>query len=349
MSAGGIKVSTKREKKCPVLVVTLGDAAGIGPEVIVKALAVEKLRQRACFFIVGDQRILQQGIEVAGRGFEFEILEHESKARRQPGKVYMLDQGNLAPGDFAIGQVSAETGRAMGQDLARAVSLVQDGLADGMVFGPLTKAALNLGGYEVKDELHYLAQLVKMPAGAVYGEINKMGRLWLGRVTSHVALKDIVLHINKESILNGLQLLVQTMSSYGGKPPKILVAALNPHAGDGGLFGTEENEIIAPAVSLAQQRGISASGPYPADTIFLRYIRGQGDGILAMYHDQGHGPIKVLGLEAGVNITVGLPVIRTSVDHGTAFDIAGTGVADERSLIEALRQAVELAPKSQAA
>jgi len=339
-------VSTKREKKCPVLVVTLGDAAGIGPEVIVKALAVEKLRQRACFFIVGDQRVLQQGIEVAGRGFEFEILENGKEARRQPGKVYMLDQGNLAPGDFAIGQVSVETGRAMGQDLARAVSLVQDGLADGMVFGPLTKAALNLGGYEVKDELHYLAQLVKMPAGAVFGEINKMGRLWLGRVTSHVALKDIVLHINQESILNGLQLLVQTMSSYGGKPPQILVAALNPHAGDGGLFGTEENEIIAPAVSLAQQRGISASGPYPADTIFLRYIRGQGDGILAMYHDQGQIGAKLLGFNRAVTILAGLPLVVATPAHGSSFELAGKGQANEMATQEAIKTAIRLAAKN---
>jgi len=339
-------VSMKRGKKCPALVVTLGDAAGIGPEVIVKSLAEEKLWQRACFFIVGDHRVLQQGIEDAGKGPEFEILENEREARHQPGKVYVLDQANLAPGDFAIGQVSVETGRAMGQDLARAVNLVQDGLADGMVFGPLTKAALNLGGYDVKDELHYLAQLLKMPAGAVLGEINKMGGLWLGRATSHVALRDVVHHINQESILNGLQLLVQTMSSYGGKSPKILVAALNPHAGDGGLFGTEESEIIAPAVLLAQKRGIHASGPYPADTIFLRYIRGQGDGILAMYHDQGQIGAKLLGFNRAVTVLAGLPLVAATPAHGSSFELAGKNRANEMATREAFKTAIRLVAKS---
>ncbi|MEW6661297.1 MAG: PdxA family dehydrogenase [Bacillota bacterium] len=338
-------MDSKRKKQFPTLAVILGDAAGIGPEVIAKALAVERLRRRACFVVVGDQRIVRKGIEVAGRGPEFQVCENEKEIHHQPGKVYVLEQNNLAPGDFAIGQVSEETGRAMGQDLARGVNLVQNGVADGIVYGPLTKAALHLGGYDVTDELHYLAHLAKMPAGAVFGEINKMGRLWLGRVTSHVAIKDVAHHVTQDSILNALQLLAQTITSYGTKSPRILVAALNPHAGDGGLFGTEEEEIIVPVIAQAQNNGIFASGPYPSDTIFLRYLRRQGNGILAMYHDQGQIGAKLLGFSKTVTICAGLPLVAVTPAHGSSFELAGKGQANELATKEAFQVAIRLAAK----
>jgi 4-hydroxythreonine-4-phosphate dehydrogenase len=250
----------------------------------------------------------------------------------------------VVPADLPFGQVSPVGGEAAYRFIAKAVELVQAGEAGGICTAPLSKEALHAAGHKFPGHTEMLAHLTGTP------EVSMMlvsPKLRVIHVTTHIGLVDAIAKIEpglvERVIARGHAVLVKA----GIANPKIGVCAINPHAGENGLFGHgEEAEKITPAVEACRARGWDVRGPLPADTLFFLAGRGDYDMVVAMYHDQGHGPIKVLGLEAGVNITVGLPVIRTSVDHGTAFDIAGKGVADERSLMEALRQAVDLAPKA---
>ena len=250
------------------------------------------------------------------------------------------------PADLPFGMVSPIAGETAYRCIATAVRIVQAGQAQGICTAPLSKEALHAAGHKFPGHTEMLAHLTGTP------EVSMMlvsPKLRVIHVTTHIGLIDAIARIEpglvERVIGRGHAVLVKA----GIVDPIIGVCAINPHAGENGLFGHgEEAEKITPAVEACRAKGWDVRGPLPADTLFFLAGRGDYDMVVAMYHDQGHGPIKVLGLEAGVNITVGLPVIRTSVDHGTAFDIAGTGVADERSLIEALRQAVALAPKAAA-
>jgi 4-hydroxythreonine-4-phosphate dehydrogenase len=250
---------------------------------------------------------------------------------------------NLVPDDLPFGKMSATAGEAAYRFIERAVQVVQAGSAQAICTAPLSKEALHAAGHKYPGHTELLAYLTGTR------EVSMMlvsSKLRVIHVTTHIGLLDAIDKIEpnlvERVITRGHEVLVRA----GLANPKIGVCAINPHAGENGLFGRgEEATKIAPAIEACQRRGWDVRGPLPADTLFFLAGRGDYDMVVAMYHDQGHGPIKVLGLEAGVNITVGLPVIRTSVDHGTAFDIAGKGIADERSLIEALRQGAELAPK----
>jgi 4-hydroxythreonine-4-phosphate dehydrogenase len=250
---------------------------------------------------------------------------------------------NLVPDDLPFGKMSATAGEAAYRFIEKAVQIVQAGFAQAICTAPLSKEALHAAGHKYPGHTELLAHLTGTP------EVSMMlvsNRLRVIHVTTHIGLLDAIEKIEpglvERVIVRGHEVLVRA----GLTNPKIGVCAINPHAGENGLFGRgEEATKITPAIEACQRRDWDVQGPLPADTLFFLAGRGDYDMVVAMYHDQGHGPIKVLGLEAGVNITVGLPVIRTSVDHGTAFDIAGKGIADERSLIEALRQAAELAPK----
>jgi len=328
------------------IAITMGDPAGIGPEVIMKALAKPEAQALCNMLVIGDAARLRQAGKIVGSSLEVDSLADAKDANFTSKNVQCVDLKNV-PADLPFGKNSPIAGEAAYRYIEKAVEVVQSGIAQGICTAPLSKEALHSAGHKYPGHTELLAHLTGTP------EVSMMlvsPKLRVIHVTTHIGLIDAIKKIEpslvERVITRGHDVLVKA----GIKNPKIGVCAINPHAGENGLFGYgEEAEKITPAVEICQKKGWDVHGPLPADTLFFLAGRGDYDMVVAMYHDQGHGPIKVLGLESGVNITVGLPVIRTSVDHGTAFDIAGKGIADERSLIEALRQAVDLAPGAKAA
>ena len=296
------------------IAVTMGDGAGIGPEIVVAALNDTDLET----VVIGDRKRLEQAAR---------ILDAEP-----PRNIIDLD---LLPEDLPWGEVSAQAGEAAYRYIERAAQLALAKEVDAICTAPINKAALHAAGHRFPGHTELLAHLTGTDEVSMMLSTPKVKVI---HVTTHVGLLDAI-----EKIEPGLVERTIRRGHEALDHPKIGVCAINPHAGEGGLFGRGEEEAkIAPAIARVRADGIDAHGPLPADTAFFLAGRGDYDLIVAMYHDQGHGPVKVLGIETGVNITVGLPVIRTSVDHGTAFDIAGQGVADPRSMIEALRQAAQL-------
>jgi len=318
----------------------MGDAAGIGPEVCVKALASAEVRDVCRPLVIGDVRRLARAALIAEVPLGLRAVTSAGQASFEAGTIDCIDLG-LIPDELRFGELSAVAGDAAYRYIERAVALALSGEVDAICTAPVNKAALHAGGHVFPGHTEILAHLTGT------SEVSMMLCTPVLRVihcTTHVGLLDAIARIDaplvERTIRRGHEVLVR----WGVSAPRIAVCGINPHAGEGGLFGRgEEESKIAPAVAAARSSAIDVVGPLPADTLFYRAVRGDFDLVVAMYHDQGHCPVKVLGLETGVNITVGLPVIRTSVDHGTAFDIAGTGLADERSLLEALRQAASLA------
>jgi 4-hydroxythreonine-4-phosphate dehydrogenase len=327
----------------PTIAITMGDPAGIGPEVIMKALAQPYAHEICDPLVIGDADRLRKAAKACGLALEVDALAKAEDANFSSKAVQCVDLKNV-PEDLPFGKNSPIAGEAAYRYIEKAVQVVQSSFAQAICTAPLSKEALHAAGHKYPGHTELLAHLTGTP------EVSMMlvtPKLRVIHVTTHIGLIDAIRKIEpglvERVITRGHDVLIKA----GIKNPKIGVCAINPHAGENGLFGYgEEAEKITPAVKVCQAKGWDVQGPLPADTLFFLAGRGDYDMVVAMYHDQGHGPIKVLGLESGVNITVGLPVIRTSVDHGTAFDIAGKGIADERSLIEALRQAAELAPKS---
>jgi 4-hydroxythreonine-4-phosphate dehydrogenase len=320
----------------------MGDPAGIGPEIIAKAMADASVQDRARVFVIGDLQRLRLAMEVVHSTLEVRPMASPADAEFQLGTIDCLDVPSVSP-DLPWGQLSPEAGHAAYLYLEKAVELSTSGQIDAICTAPLNKAALHAGGHRFPGHTELLAELTGTEEVSMMLTAPKMRVI---HVTTHIGLIDAVAKINGplvyRTIKRGYDLLVKS----GIANPKIAVCAINPHAGESGLFGYgEEAEKIEPGIRQAQEEGIDAFGPLPADTVFFLAGRGDFDLVVAMYHDQGHGPVKVLGLENGVNITVGLPVVRTSVDHGTAFDIAGKNIADHKSLLEALRQAADLAPQ----
>lgn len=326
----------------PIVGITMGDPAGIGPEIVMKALASPEVNALCRPVVVGGADRLRLAGRLVHSNLEVRAVEAPSGQGAPPRIVECVDVG-LAPDDLPWGRVSAAAGEAAYRYVERAVRLALDGAIAAICTAPLNKEALHAAGHAYPGHTELLAAL----SGA--REVSMMlaaPKLRVIHVTTHLGLLDAIERIDpglvERTILRGNDALVRA----GIARPRVAVCAINPHAGEHGLFGRGEEETkIGPGIEAARRRGVAAEGPLPADTAFFRAGRGDFDLVVAMYHDQGHGPIKVLGIEAGVNITVGLPFVRTSVDHGTAFDIAGTGTADERSLVEAIRQAVALAPK----
>ncbi|MEJ0085627.1 MAG: 4-hydroxythreonine-4-phosphate dehydrogenase PdxA [Pseudomonadota bacterium] len=326
----------------PTIAITMGDAAGIGPEIIMKAMASADVHAMCKPLVVGDGERLRRAGERVGSKLKVESLDDPAEAAYGHGNVECIDLDNI-PADLPFGQTSAIAGEAAYRYIERAVRIVESGGAQAICTAPLSKEALHLAGHKYPGHTELLAALTNTP------EVSMMlvaPKLRVIHVTTHMGLLDAIAHIDAPLVERVIARAHDTLVRAGIKQPRIGVCAINPHAGENGLFGRgEEAAKIDPAIANCRARGWDVRGPLPADTLFFLAARGDYDIVVAMYHDQGHGPIKVMGLEAGVNITIGLPVVRTSVDHGTAFDIAGKGIADERSLIEALRQAAELAPK----
>jgi 4-phospho-D-threonate 3-dehydrogenase / 4-phospho-D-erythronate 3-dehydrogenase len=338
---GGSHVSTTSPDTRPFIAVTMGDGAGIGPEVVVGALLDEGLATVCRPVVVGDAERLRLGAEAMGVTADVVTVESVEDAEFVPGRVNVIDLG-LLPADLQWGELSAVAGDAAFHYIRVAVELAMSGKVQGICTAPLNKEALHAGGHVYPGHTELLADLTGTEEVSMMLSTPKVKVI---HVTTHIGLVDAVRKIEpglvERTVRRGHEALVRA----GVPEPRIGVCAINPHAGENGLFGQgEEAEKITPAIEVLQAAGIDARGPLPADTAFFLAGRGDYDLIVAMYHDQGHGPVKVLGIEAGVNITVGLPVIRTSVDHGTAFDIAGKGVADIRSMIEALHQAARMSP-----
>jgi len=329
----------------PRIAITMGDAAGVGPEIIMKSLGHRDLYARCRPVVIGDAGRLRAAGRIVGSELQVASIENRepdlAHVGERPGTVDCIDLA-LIPTDLPWGKLSALAGDAAFRYIQAATELAMAGKVAAICTAPINKEALHAGGHVYPGHTELLAELTGTP------EVSMMltaPNLRVIHVTTHMGLLDAIDRIEPglvgRTIARGHEVLVRA----GIPRQKIGVCGINPHAGENGLFGRgEEESKIIPAVEACRAKGWDIEGPLPADTLFYRAGRGDFDMVVAMYHDQGHGPVKVLGLEAGVNITIGLPVIRTSVDHGTAFDIAGTGKADERSLLEALRQAIALAP-----
>ncbi len=329
----------------PIIGITMGDAAGVGPEIIMKAMAVPEVYEMSRPLVIGDARRLRKAGQIVGSKLSVRPIQKPEEAAFRPGEVEVMDLP-IIPEDLPFGKLSATAGDAAFKFIQRAVELAMAGRIDAICTAPLNKEALHAGGHKYPGHTELLAKLSGTEEVSMMLATPKMRVI---HVTTHIGLLDAIEKIEpalvERTIRRGHDALVRS----GMARPRIAVCAINPHAGEGGLFGRGEEETkIIPGIKAARARGIEVEGPLPADTLFFRAGRGDFDLVVAMYHDQGHGPVKVLGLEAGVNITIGLPFVRTSVDHGTAFDIAGTGKADERSLVQAMRDAVALAPKTRA-
>jgi 4-hydroxythreonine-4-phosphate dehydrogenase len=326
----------------PVVGITMGDAAGVGPEIVMKALATPEVYDISRPLVIGDAGRLRKAGEIVRAKLPVAAVRGPDQAGFRLGQVDCVDLP-LIPGDLPFGKLSAAAGEGAYRFVERAVELAMAGGIDAICTAPLNKEALHAAGHRYPGHTELLAKLSGTPEVSLMLATSKLRVI---HVTAHMGLLDAIERIEpglvERTIRRGHEALVRA----GIPRPRIGVCGVNPHAGEHGLFGRGEEETkIVPAVEAERARGVDVEGPLPADALFFRAGRGDFDLVVAMYHDQGHGPVKVLGIEAGVNITVGLPFVRTSVDHGTAFDIAGTGKADERSLIQAIRDAVALAPQ----
>jgi 4-hydroxythreonine-4-phosphate dehydrogenase len=325
----------------PLLAITLGDPAGIGPEVIVKALAHRAIYEQCRPLVIGDRRILARAAVWVGQPHvQFELLTEPALGRFRPGTISLLDLANADPALIAPGQIHPAAGRAAVEYVCYACDLALAGSVDAVVTAPLNKEAMNLAGYHFAGHTELLAERT----GA-----DKVSMLLTGpnlrvvHVSTHVSLAEAIARVTSERVAAVIDLAASSCRALGIAEPRIAVAGLNPHASEGGLFGDQEAREIQPAVEQARARGLLVSDPLPPDTVFLRAVKGEFDIVVAMYHDQGHIPMKLLAFDNGVNVSIGLPIIRTSVDHGTAFDIAGTGNAREESLLAAIEVAVQMA------
>jgi 4-hydroxythreonine-4-phosphate dehydrogenase len=325
----------------PLLGLMLGDATGIGPEQCARILADHRMASTARLLVVGDSRVLQAGIKDAGVELPWRAYATPEEVDWSAPEAPLIDLRNLDPRSLARGAVSAESGRASGATLAQMIELALAQRLDGIVFAPLNKAALNAGGWRFNDEHQMFAHLTRHEGH--FGEMNVLDGLWTSRVTSHVSLRAALDQITPARIDAALSLADATMRAAGITEPRIAVSALNPHGGEGGLFGREEIDLIAPAIATAAARGMHCAGPYPADTVFLKAFAGDFDGVLSMYHDQGQIATKLRGFNRGVTVTAGLQTVFTTPAHGTAFDIVGKGIATTGALEQAIRLCARLA------
>lgn len=339
-SEDGITVSLPR------LGLMLGDVTGIGPEICAELLADNPLRDEARLVVVGDVRVLELGAKDAGVTLNWRVYRDIEEIHWSSDELPVIDLGNLDPATISRGSVSADSGRITGETLAYMIELALAGKLDGITFAPLNKAALNAGGWKYPDEHQMFAELTGHQG--YFGEMNVLKGLWTSRVTSHVPFRDVLSLLTQDRIIKAINLAHHTLRSVGVESPAIAVAALNPHGGEGGLFGDEEIRIIAPAVKEAQAAGIRCDGPFPADTVFLKAFGGKYDSVVSMYHDQGQIATKLVGFNKGVTVTAGLKTVFTTPAHGTAFDIVGQGKADTGALEQALHLAAKLAGASAA-
>jgi 4-phospho-D-threonate 3-dehydrogenase / 4-phospho-D-erythronate 3-dehydrogenase len=323
----------------PLIVITMGDPAGIGPEIIAKVLDSREIVPLCTPVVIGDAGVMRKLIEEMRLPATVNNIASLAQAAPAEGRIDVLDLKNVDLTAHEWGKPGASSGASVVEYIKKAVALTMGREADAIVTAPISKEMMNAAGHHYAGHTELLADLT---GTTEYGMLFVGGGLRVILVTIHVALKDVPHLITQASVLKTLRLAHKAMQSFGIDKPRIGVAALNPHAGEGRLFGNEEWDIILPAVVKARGEGIHASDPIPADTLFYKARNNYYDIVVAMYHDQGLAPLKMIAFGKAVNVTVGLPIIRTSVDHGTAYDLAGKGCADPTSLLEALKLAVSM-------
>lgn len=331
----------------PKIALLMGDCTGIGPELVVKVLHQGDVRKLARLVVVGDARVFELGMRDSGLTLPYESVPDVESIDWSKPTIPLIDLGNIDPAAFPRGQGSSDSGRLTGDTLAHAIEMAKRGDVDGITFAPLNKRAMFDGGWKFPDEHRMFASLLAHEG--YFSEMNVVDDQWMTRVTSHVALRKAVDLVTDERICKAIELANTTLKKAGFEKPRIAVAALNPHNGENGLFGTEEIEIIRPAVERMAATGIDCRGPFPSDTVYLKAFAGEYDTVLAMYHDQGQIATKLKGFERGVTVTAGLETIFTTPAHGTAFDIVGRGVARTGGITHAIGLAAKLAARRQAA
>jgi 4-hydroxythreonine-4-phosphate dehydrogenase len=323
----------------PLLAITMGDPAGIGPEVVVKALASGELYTLCRPLVIGDAGILREAAAVSGLTTPIRSVDEPQAAPYDGAAIELLDLANVDRSTWRWGQLSANCGQAAMDYILRAMELTDSKVAAGIVTAPINKEATSLAGHK---ELGHMELFGRVYRAANQATMLVSGNLRCVHLSTHYSLREALDRITRERVLARLETTHHDFRRWGMAAPRIAVSGLNPHNGEGGLMGTEEVEILAPAVADARARGIDARGPFPGDSVFVRAIRGEFDAVIALFHDQGHIPVKVHGFEESVSVALGLPIVRTSVDHGTAFDIAGSGKADARSMAESVRVAARI-------
>jgi len=321
----------------PLIALAMGDPAGISPELTAKLVAQDDIRARCRLVVIGDRRVFDEGARVAGVTPELTAAEQGADFDELAGDALFVDLGHLDPARIERGTAGLAGGQFALANYKRALECGRDGRVDAVCFTPFNKQAMRLARADYDDEIAFSAEVVGLRTPA--SEFNVLGELWNARVTSHIALKDVAARLSSERIHRALKLTDACMRNAGFARPRIAVAGLNPHAGDGGNFGREEIDVIAPVVAAGQKEGITVEGPFPADTVFLRAKGGAFDAVLTMYHDQGQIAMKLMGFDRGVTLLGGFPFPICTPAHGTAYDIAGQGIAS----IGASRAAVLLA------
>ena len=328
------------ENEKPAIAITMGDPCGIGPEVVVKALADPQVYASCRPIVVGNTFAMQQAVKLTGMPLTINETDDPTSAGENPSVVDVVDIHNLNPEDITVGQISIPCGKAAMEWVSKAGQLALAGIVDGLATAPLNKEAASLAGFQ---SIGHMELLQELSGAKTVATMLLAKNLRVVHLTTHRSLRMACDYVKKDRILEFLQLTHDNFIKWGFTDPRIAAAALNPHGSDGGLLGNEEAEEIAPAVQEARERGINVVGPIPADIVFHQAIQGRYDTVLCMYHDQGHIPVKVYGFEESITANLGLPFVRTSVDHGTAFDIAGKGIADQVSMLESIRLAIGLA------
>jgi 4-hydroxythreonine-4-phosphate dehydrogenase len=325
----------------PLIAITMGDPAGIGPEIIIKAIGEKRIFAQSRPVVLGDEGILLDTIRRLKASVKINRIEKAEEGVFRRGQLNLISLTVLSPEEVPLGAPWSQGGAAAYRYIERGVQLAQRGNVDALVTAPISKEALNAAGYPFPGHTELLAKMtgsrdeVMMLAGP---------RLRVALVTTHLSLRQVPGALTRERIERTIEVTYRGLQYYWGIPsPRLAVAGLNPHAGEGGIFGSEEKEVIVPAVEECRQKGMSIFGPLPSDSLFFHAASGRYDAVVSMYHDQGLIPLKLLHFREGVNITLGLPIIRTSVDHGTGYDIVGQGVADATSLINAILTAARMA------
>jgi 4-hydroxythreonine-4-phosphate dehydrogenase len=325
----------------PVIALAMGDPAGISPELTAKAVALAEVHSRASLIVVGDRRVFDEGMRTAGTKTDVKTVTNSAFVEPREDEPIFADLANLDPGSIRRGVAARQGGQFALENYRYALGLARDGRVDGVCFTPFNKKAMRLAHPSYDDEIAFSAEVVGLKSPA--SEFNILDKLWNARVTSHVPLAEVPARLTKERILRALQLTDACMRSAGFPSPRIAVAGLNPHAGDGGNFGREEIDVIGPAVEAGKRGGICAEGPFPADTVFLRAKSGAFDAVLTMYHDQGQIAMKLMGFDRGVTLLGGFAFPICTPAHGTAYDIAGKGIASVGATRAALLLAAEMA------
>ncbi|EFE06607.1 PdxA family dehydrogenase [Citrobacter youngae] len=329
-------------KNKPVLGIFLGEAAGIGPELVAKVIADGTAYQYCKPIIIGDARVLALGQKIAGVSFPWETITDPSQAKWDNGTVQLIDLKNYDPADLVMGTIDTVSGHATGESLITCMELLKSGKIDGFVFAPLNKEAFKKGGWHIEDE-HYLFAEQLGCLDRPRGLLNVLDDLWVFRVTGHVPFRDIVKYITPENVGRSVQLCYDTLRMAGYDNPRIAVAALNPHAGDGGTCGTEEIDVLIPVIEEYRAKGMDIYGPVPGDTLFIHAFNHEYDAVVTLFHDQGQIATKLHSFDVGVTVAGGLPYAITTPEHGTAFDIAGKGIAKTLATERAISVAANMA------